>query len=135
MSGKDVGSTDAVDGVDGLGLVEVMFAKSLDEAFGCRTLLQEQDIPARVEDGATASRRCGIAILVPSDRLVEASEVLATRTQDDDQLNDDRDDKDDPVDELEDDGDDGDDYDDDYEDDQEDEDAEDHDLVEEEDGI
>jgi hypothetical protein len=133
MSGKGVGSRNAGDGVDDSGLVEVMFAKSLDEAFGCRSLLQEQDIPALVEDGATASPRCGIAVLVPSDRLVEASEVLATRAQDDDQLGHDCEDKDDQVAELEDDGDD--DYDGDYEDNEEDEDEEDHDLVEEEDGI
>jgi hypothetical protein len=133
MVDEGAGSRDASDGVEDAGLVEVMFAKSLSEAVGCRSLLQEQNIPARVEDDSAAGRRCGIAILVPSDRLIEASELLATRVQDDGQPEDDGD-GDENVAELEDDGDDED-YDDDYEDQEEDEGEDDSDLDKDEEGI
>jgi len=99
------------------GFVEVVFAKSPVEASGCRDLLQEQNIPAFVESNAGVNLRSGIAVLVPSDRLVEASDLLATHPQEDDDFDGD-DFEDEDNDALNTVGDD--DYDDDYDDDCED---------------
>jgi hypothetical protein len=108
-----------------------MFAKSLGEAKECCDLLEEVRIPARFENDPTADR--GIPILVPEDRLVDASELLAARVQHDsvDEEEDDVDvyDEDDTedVDDVDDDDDyedDEDDEDDDFDDDADDDDAE-----------
>jgi hypothetical protein len=83
VADKPLGTNDPLDESANLRFVEVMFAKSDDEAIGCRDLLAEQDIPARIEDTEHRNCRSGIAVLVPSDRVVEASELLVTRPQDD----------------------------------------------------
>ncbi len=62
--------------------VEVMFAKSSDEAAGCRDLLTKQSIPARLEGDISSRLRNGFAVLVPPHCLIEASELLVTRIQD-----------------------------------------------------
>lgn len=110
-------------GQDEGGFVEVVFAKSADEAIGCRDLLENRNIPARLEDGAKPDRHCGFAVLVPSDRLLEASELLVTRPQERDDLDDvpfvDDDDAEDvegSYDDLSDEGDDDSDFDDDVDD-------------------
>ncbi len=59
--------------------VEVMFAKSMPEARECVGYLLEQEIPARLENTGGAVPACGVAILVPNERLIEASELLAAR--------------------------------------------------------
>jgi hypothetical protein len=120
MVDEGLGSGNLLEKTEDATFVEVMFAKSLDEAAVCQSFLQEQQIPARVEIDSAVAKRCGIAILVPSDRLIEASELLASRAQDDENL----DDYEDDDDELDDDFDD-----DDYDDEEfEDEEVEDDDL-------
>lgn len=59
--------------------VEVMYAKSHEEATGCRDLLEGQAIPARVEESANMPDISGVAVLVPDDRFIEASELLASQ--------------------------------------------------------
>ncbi len=63
--------------------VEVIFAKSVDEAEDHRTILEERSIPAFVERAPEKPSQSGVAVLVPSDRLVEASEVLTINAHDD----------------------------------------------------
>lgn len=63
--------------------VEVIFAKSVDEAEDHRTILEERSIPALVEPAPEEPSQSGVAVLVPSDRLVEASEVLTMNAHDD----------------------------------------------------
>ncbi len=123
MVDEGIGSGGLLQKVEQVSFVEVMFAKSLDEADGCRSFLLERQIPARLEMDPNVAKRCGIAVLVPADRLIEASELLASKAQDDDDFEefDDEDDEED-VDDYED-------EDDDYEDeDYEDEDPDDEDL-------
>lgn len=84
MVDEDIGPENTIERTGDESFVEVMFAKSLDEAAGCRTLLLERRIPARVEVDSEIAKRCGIAVLVPADRLIEASELLASRAQDED---------------------------------------------------
>ena len=81
MANEVSSSTSRVQGHEGSSFVEVMFAKSPDEAAGCRDLLEQQNIPARVEGETEVSRRSGIAVLVPSNWLIQASELLANRAQ------------------------------------------------------
>lgn len=97
--------------------VEVMFARSMPEARDFVSYLLEQEIPARLENTGGAVPACGVAILVPSDRMIEAAELLAARVdaEDDsdevegeeefDDLDDDYDDEDDEDDEFDDDDD------------------------------
>lgn len=63
--------------------VEVIFAKSVDEAEDHRTILEGRAIPAFVEPAPVEPSRSGVAVLVPSDRLVEASEALTMNAHDD----------------------------------------------------
>lgn len=102
-----------------------MFARTMDEARECCSLLGGQDIAARIEGLAHSARKGGIAVLVPDDRFIEASEFLAINLQDvsddeeemedDDDMDVDDDDDDDDLDDMDDD--------DDYPDDDDDEDT------------
>ena len=65
--------------------VEVMFAKSSDEASQCRTLLEDRGIAARVRFDGGNVRDSGVPVLVPADCLDDAAELLAMRVQDDDE--------------------------------------------------
>jgi len=122
MLDDGLGSREVLDKAVGADYVEAMYAKTLEEAKECCRLLEEGHIPARFEDDADLDR--GVAILVPESRLVEASELLAARVQqdsvdveddevyDEDDVEDvdaDDDDLDDDDDEFEDDADDDDD--------------------------
>lgn len=108
--------------------VEVMFAKSASEAQDLVRFLQESQVPAQLENSLGLTADCGVAILVPSERFVEASEILATRVHgkddiDDEPLDDSNDDLED-LDEEDDDAEDDefdDDDDDDFDDDDEEE--------------
>ncbi len=102
--------------------VEVMFAKSSDEASQCRTLLEDRGIAARVRFDGGDVRDTGVPVLVPADCLDDAAELLAMRVQDDDEENgedltdvDSDDDDNDVDDDLDDDDEDGDFVDDDEE--------------------
>lgn len=111
--------------------VEVLFARSSVEAREFLGMLQQHNIPARMESSATPQRESGVAVLVPSDRLIEASEFLAAAAQ----LEEEESDTDDDVDDFDDDYDDvdDDDFDDDDDDDDEcDDDDDDDDGFEEE---
>jgi len=109
------------------GFVEVMFAKSKSEASQCCQVLGEQSIPARVEDDDPAAHLCGVAVLVPAAQFLEASELLASLSQHDDDLEADYEDEEEDE-EL----DDEEDYDDEFDDD-EDDDYDDDDEFEEDD--
>src|SRR5262245_28440895 len=62
------------------GYVAVAFAESRREAEKCRALLEENGIPAVVEDvGSRRGRLNGISVLVQDLRLDEASDLLASR--------------------------------------------------------
>ncbi len=67
------------------GFVEVLFARSMDEAVHDCTLLEQYSIPARVEVDPTVPSRSGVAVLVPPSRLVDASEILSTVTRNEDE--------------------------------------------------
>lgn len=124
----DNGATPAkcLNDLDGGGFVEVMFAKSQHEASDLCQLLTGRNIPVRLESSPEAVAQFGIAVLVPPDHLVAASELLAGFDQDEEEEEFDDDDEDD---EFEDDDDIDDD---DIEDDFEDEDEEYEDLEEDE---
>ncbi len=119
MADEGVGSRDLVEKIESEGFVEVMFTRSMSEATDCRSLLLNRQIPAEVESDPKVSSQCGVAVLVPADRLIEASELLAVRAQDNEDLDDDSDEVDD-LDDDEDFDDDGipddDDFDDDFDD-------------------
>ncbi|MFH1417378.1 MAG: hypothetical protein ABII12_03720 [Planctomycetota bacterium] len=89
MADEGVGSRDLVKQIESDGFVEVMFTKSMSEATDCRRLLLARQIPAEVEADPNVSRQCGIAVLVPANRVVEASELLAARAQDNHSFDDD----------------------------------------------
>ena len=114
MMDKSVGTDNIMDPSGHGAFVEVMFAKSIAEARQCCGILEEQQIPAQLEAGADV-QSSGVAVLVPAERFVEASEVLAIRAHDDDISDDDvgSDDMDDTDDDIDDDFDDDDDDDDD----------------------
>lgn len=99
-------------------LVEVMYARTMGEATHCCELLRGQGIHAQVE-GRPSDKACGIAVMVPSDRFIEASEYLALNLENSD--DDDFSDVDEDEDEDDDDADDFDDDDDDFGDDDDDE--------------
>lgn len=65
--------------------VEVMFAKSSAEASSCCSLLESHNIPARIALEGGDIRDTGVPILVPTDTLDDAAELLAMRAQDDDE--------------------------------------------------
>ncbi len=127
MMDEGMGSGNVLHWVDGTKYVEVMFAKSVNEARSCIGYLEDRLIPARLENTSELSQNCGVAVLVPAERFVEASEVLASRDEDADTENDmeGEDELEDVDDDLDDEDDDEeDDFDDDDDDDDEDEDEE-----------
>jgi len=66
-----------------LDYVEVVFAKSLDEAGTHRTILAGRGIPALIESlSVDRPSQCGVAVLVPQNRLIEASEILTMNVHD-----------------------------------------------------
>ena len=80
MMEEGIGARKVLDTVGGADFVEVMFAKSLEEAKACCTLLEEENIPARYEQTSDATDG-GIAVSVPEGRFVDATEILSSRTQ------------------------------------------------------
>jgi len=64
--------------------VEVCYAKSVEDASSLCRLLAEHAIAALVETAPAIPGRCGVAVLVRADRLVEASELLTLEMQDQD---------------------------------------------------
>ncbi len=80
MVDEGFGGREVLDKATGADFVEVMFASSLDEAKECCALLDDSHIPAKYEEEASAGEK-GIAVLVPEEQFVEASEVLASRVQ------------------------------------------------------
>ena len=122
-------SDNVLDQVDAASYVEEMFAKGLAEANLCCEYLEKQQIPARLESASVVTRASGVAVLVPADRFLEASELLAARLQGD---IDEESAGDDELDELDDDAEDDLDDDDDDDDDDIDDDDDADDLEEEE---
>lgn len=126
MGGDGIGGGQALDEQGNTAFVEVLFARTPDEAADCRHLLEARGIPARVESGTQDGRHGDIAVLVAADRLVDASELLTSQDQaedsdedcemgkddadnleeDDDEDDDDNDDDDDGFDDDDDDDDD-----------------------------
>ncbi|QDV90307.1 hypothetical protein RAS2_13860 [Phycisphaerae bacterium RAS2] len=111
MVDESMGSVSAPGTTESGALVEVMYARTLGEATHCCDLLRGQEIQAQIE-GGSSGKACGIAVMVPNDRFIEASEFLALNLE-----NSDDDDFSDVDDEEEDDDDDADDFDDDDDDD------------------
>ncbi len=105
--------------------VEVMYARTPDEASHLRSFLSEKAIPALVERNPDLPDQCGVAVLVPSEKLVEASQqltwLMAHDDDDDEDVEFDDDDDDDDLDDFDDDDDDPD-FDDDDDDDTDDDD-------------
>lgn len=122
MVDESISSLSAPSAPESTALVEVMYARTMGEATHCCELLRGREIHAQIE-GKTSDKACGIAVMVPSDRFIEASEFLALNLED---LDDDDDfsDVDEDEGEDDDDTDDFDDDDDDFDDDDEDEDEE-----------
>lgn len=114
MVDDKVGTSGAVNDIDGASLVEVMFARTEDEATVCCSLLEEHDIHATLSRTGIEDDDRGVAILVPEANQDEALELLALRAQDDDG------DEDEIEDETDDDDDDDDEFDDDFDDDDDD---------------
>src|SRR5262245_48704301 len=81
MMEEGIGARKVLDPVAGGDFVEVMFAKTLEEAKACCAVLAEENISARYEKSSDASDG-GIAILVPESHFVDATEILSSRTQD-----------------------------------------------------
>lgn len=127
MMEEGIGARKVLDTVAGGDFVEVMFAKSLEEAKACCAVLAEENIAARYEKSSDATDG-GIAILVPESHFVDATEILSSRTQDqvvDDEVDEELEEQDELVDiEDVDEDEELDDDDDDDDDDDEDEDAE-----------
>jgi hypothetical protein len=126
MVDDGMGARKVMEGSASTGFVEVMFASTRDEASDCCHLLEDANIPARLEDTLGRSRETGVAVLVPADRLVEATEFLVSRVghemgSDEDEGEFGDEDADDLDDDYDDDEDDDDDYDDDLDDDEEEE--------------
>ncbi len=61
--------------------VEVCYAQSMEDASSLCKLLEQHAIKALVETDPTIPDECGVAVLVGSDRLVEASEILTLEPQ------------------------------------------------------
>lgn len=91
-----VGSEDLLLNEKGFNFVEVLFARSRNEAERCCRRLEAVSIPAQVESAASLPSECGVAVLVPAARLVEASEILTRMAHDDEdddfEIDDDEDD-------------------------------------------
>ncbi|MCG8408240.1 MAG: hypothetical protein MI923_23820 [Phycisphaerales bacterium] len=84
--------------VDRCDFVEVIFARTRNEAGDYRALLEGHGIASRIETGLHTPSQYGVAVLIPKDRLVEASEILTIQAQepdDDDFYYEDEDDEDD----------------------------------------
>ena len=80
MADKGIGTKRVECNTETAAYVEVMYAKSHEEATDCRDLLEAQSIPARIEKSARMPSLSGVAVLVPNDRFIEASELLACQT-------------------------------------------------------
>ena len=123
----DTGSDSIARPITEADFVEVMFARTSDEASHFRSFLSQKAIPALVERNPELPDQCGVAVLVPSEKLVEASQQitwLMAHDDDDDEdveFDDDDDDHDDDLDDFDDDDDDSD-FDDDDDDDSDDDD-------------
>lgn len=132
MMDETMGTANTVNYAEQTDFVEVMYARSLQEARECISFLLERDVPSRLETERGMQPDYGVAVLVPTDRLVEASELLAAMAQleeegeeaEEDELDDDVDDDLDDDDDDFDDDDDLDDDDDDLDDDEEEEEEE-----------
>jgi hypothetical protein len=81
MKDETISSGNVLHWVDGTKYVEVMYAKSVSEARDCIEFLEDRLIPARLENTRELTQNCGVAVLVPADRFVEASEVLSAREE------------------------------------------------------
>jgi len=106
MSDETQGSSEMVERVDaGDRFVEVMFARTARQARGAAGYLARRDIPARVESDIGLSPGCGVAVLVPSTKLLSASELLAARADEDEKFaeSDDSEEFDDEIEDEEDD--------------------------------
>jgi hypothetical protein len=103
---------------DELHYVEVMFARTADEASSCCSLLQDHRIPSRTAGGPEIDDR-GVAVLVPDMYQDDALEILAMRAQDDDAQDDEETEEGDDDFEDDDDEDDHDDFEDDDDEDEE----------------
>ena len=84
--GRPLNSQDEVS--EPYALVEVSFARSDDDARLQCAQLVERSIPAQVESPAGLPPECGVAVLIPPDRLVEAAEYLSVHAEDE-QMDDD----------------------------------------------
>jgi hypothetical protein len=129
MTHNENTTADSMNMTDHENLVEVMFARSTAEANECVRALIESDIPARMEGSGRPGAGYGIAVLVPPDRMILASELLAAKAHDDEDEEDEEseDTADEEVDDIDDDefDDDDDDLDDDEDEDDDDDEDED----------
>ncbi len=115
MMDETMGIANTVKCAEETDFVEVMFARNTQEAKDCIQFLLENQVPSRLESERGKQAEYGVAVLVPSDRMIEATELLAARAQlededeegEDEELDDDLDDDlDDEDDDFEDDDDD-----------------------------
>lgn len=81
MMDHNMAATDTLNSTHEEELVEVMYARTVGEAKACIRELLASDIPARMESGMGLGD--GVAVLVPADRLILASEILAAKADDD----------------------------------------------------
>ncbi len=134
MTHNENATADSMNLTDHENLVEVMFARSTAEANDCVRALIESDIPARMEGSGRPGAGYGIAVLVPPDRMILASELLAAKAHDDeeDEEEEGEDSTDEEVDDIDDDefDDDDDDLDDDEDEDDDDDDEDEDDEFE-----
>lgn len=72
-------------GSEGSEFVEVLFARTRDEADGWRRALESRSIPSQIENLPQLPAPCGVAVLVPGGQLVDASEVLVRMAHDEDE--------------------------------------------------
>lgn len=126
----DVDMDTGVCRTDDTQFVEVSFARNLTDAERLRRYLETRSIPAQTERNLDLPVQCGVAILVPAERLVDASEMLTKMAHDDedDDFVIDDDDDDDSDDDFEDDDDVDLDDDSDFEDDDDDSDEEEEEI-------
>lgn len=85
MADPIAGSESAAQEGEAVEFVEVIFAKSIGEAKLHCGMLEAYSIPSRVEKVREEVCQRGVAVLIPADRLVEASEILAVQTSADEE--------------------------------------------------
>ncbi len=110
----DAGSTGVT--ANSADYIEVVFARFSEEARQYCELLQENGIAARLEADGDLPSTCGVAVLIPPERLLDGSEVLSFQAQYDSEEEEGEGDDDEDYDDYEDDDDDDDDFDDDDDD-------------------